>query len=64
MAYLDVNRIGAIAMNGMKIHVGDPFYRVVNRGVEVPVESVVVHRLRPDDVEQGVAPSVAMSELH
>ena len=55
--------IGAIAMDGVKIRVGDPFYRVVNPGVEVPVESVVVHRLRPTDVEQGVAPAVAVAEL-
>jgi len=55
--------IGAITMDGMKIRVGDPFYRVVNPGVEVPVESVMVHKLRPDDVEQGSAPAAAMSEL-
>lgn len=55
--------IGAIAMEGMKIRVGDPFYRVVNPGVEVPLESVMVHKLRPDDVERGVAPEVAMTDL-
>jgi DNA polymerase-3 subunit epsilon len=55
--------IGAIAMDGMKLRVGDPFYRVVNPGVVVPVESVKVHKLRPSDVEQGIAPVVAMSEL-
>ena len=55
--------IGAIAMDGTKIRVGDPFYRVVNPGVEVPVEGIKVHKLRPDDVEQGVAPAIAMSEL-
>jgi DNA polymerase-3 subunit epsilon len=55
--------IGAIAMDGMKIRVGDPFYRVVNPGVEVPVESIKVHKLRPNDVEQGVAPAVAITDL-
>lgn len=55
--------IGAIAMDGMKIRLGDPFYRVVNPGVEVPVESVMVHKLRPNDVEQGVVPEVAMTDL-
>jgi len=55
--------IGAIAMDGMKIRVGDPFYRVVNPGVDVPVESVMVHKLRPDDLERGVAPAVAIAEL-
>jgi DNA polymerase-3 subunit epsilon len=55
--------IGAIAMDGMKIRVGDPFYRVVNPGIELPVESVMVHKLRPNDVEHGVAPALAISEL-
>jgi len=55
--------IGAIAMDGMRILVGDPFYRVVNPGVAVPRESVMIHKLRPNDVEQGVAPADAMSEL-
>jgi len=55
--------IGAIAMHGARIRLADQFYRVVNPGVEVPVESVMVHKLRPNDVEQGVAPSVALAEL-
>lgn len=55
--------IGAIALDGMKIRFGDQFYRVVNPGVEVPVESIKVHKLRPDDVEQGIAPAAALSEL-
>jgi DNA polymerase-3 subunit epsilon len=55
--------VGALAMDGMKIRLGNPFYRVVNPGVEVPVESVMIHKLRQGDVEQGVAPAVAMSQL-
>lgn len=55
--------IGAIAMDGMKIRFADQFYRVVNPGIEVPRESVMVHKLRPDDIEQGVAPAIAMTEL-
>lgn len=55
--------IGAVAMDGSKIRIGDPFYRVVNPGVEVPAESVRIHKLRPADVEQGIAPQAAMAEL-
>ncbi len=55
--------IGAIAMDEGKIRVGDQFYRVVNPGVELPVEGVLVHRLRPNDVEQGSPPVLALKEL-
>ena len=55
--------IGAVAMDGSKIRLGDPFYRVVNPGVDVPVESVKIHKLRPSDVEQGIAPADALAEL-
>ena len=48
--------IGAIAMDGPKIRMAEQFYRVVNPGVHVPAESVLIHKLRPNDVEQGVAP--------
>lgn len=55
--------IGAIAMDGTKIRVAEQLYRVVNPGVHVPAESVLVHNLRPNDVEQGVAPGEALAEL-
>jgi len=45
--------VGAIAMQGAKIQLGEQFYRVVNPGVPVPAESVVIHKLRREDVEQG-----------
>jgi len=35
----------------------------VNPGVAVPAQSVLVHKLRPNDVEQGVAPRQALAEL-
>src|SRR5215831_12130754 len=56
--------IGAIAMDGSKIRMAEQFYRVVNPGVAVPAQSVLVHKLRPNDVQQGVAPQEALSELH
>jgi len=55
--------IGAIAMDGSRIRMAEQFYRVVNPGVTVPAQSVLVHKLRPSDVEQGVAPHQAMAEL-
>jgi DNA polymerase-3 subunit epsilon len=55
--------IGAIAMDGAKIRMAEQFYRVVNPGVHVPVEGVLVHKLRPSDVQQGVDPGQALEEL-
>jgi len=55
--------IGAIAMDGTKIRIAEQFYTVVNPGVHVPAESVLIHKLRPNDVEQGVAPEQALAEL-
>ena len=55
--------IGAIAMDGMKIRIAEQLYHVVNPGVEVPVESVLVHNLRPNDIEQGVTPDQVLAEL-
>ena len=55
--------IGAIAMDGTKIRIAEQFYRVVNPGVHVPAAGVLIHRLRPNDVEQGIAPEQALAEL-
>jgi DNA polymerase-3 subunit epsilon len=55
--------IGAIAMDGTKIRFGEQLYTVVNPGVDVPAEGVLVHKLRPNDVEQGVRPEQALAEL-
>ena len=45
--------IGGIAMDGSKIRMAPQFYRVVNPGMPIPAESVVIHRLRAEDVEEG-----------
>ena len=55
--------IGAIAMDGTKIRIAEQFYTVVNPGVHVPAESVLIHKLRPNDVQQGIAPEQALAEL-
>jgi DNA polymerase III subunit epsilon len=55
--------VGAIAMQGARIAVGEQFYRVVNPGVHIPAESIVVHGLRPEEVAQGESPESVLAEL-
>jgi len=43
--------IGAIAMDGPKIRLGEQFYRIVDPRVPVPPESVVIHQLRSEDLK-------------
>lgn len=55
--------IGALRMEGRKILLGQQFYRVLNPGVAVPAETVLVHGLRPADITQGESPALAVAEL-
>jgi len=55
--------IGAIIMEGSKIQIGEQFYRVVNPGVAVPAQSILIHKLRPNDVECGELPAQALADL-
>jgi DNA polymerase-3 subunit epsilon len=55
--------VGAFRMDGPKILLGEQFYRVLNPGVEVPAETIVVHKLRPHDVMQGDVPHEALSQF-
>jgi DNA polymerase III subunit epsilon len=55
--------IGVITMEGTKIRIGEQFYRVVNPGVAVPAHGVLIHKLRPNDVESGEPPALAPSGL-
>jgi DNA polymerase III subunit epsilon len=55
--------VGAIAMRGPKILLGEQFYRVVNPGVDIPATSIVVHGLRPEDVAHGETPDTVLSDL-
>src|SRR5512144_1476643 len=55
--------VGAIAMQGPRIKMGEQFYRVLNPGVEVPSAGVLVHKLRPNEVAGGDAPLPALEEL-
>lgn len=47
--------VGAIVMQGPSIRLGEQFYRVVNPQVSIPAETVVVHKLRAQDVAGGEA---------
>ena len=55
--------VGAVAMEGARIRMGEQFYRVLNTGVEVPGSSIVVHRLRQSDIELGEPPDQVLQEL-
>ena len=55
--------VGAVAMEGASIRLGEQFYRVLNPGVEVPADTVLVHKLRPSDIERGEAPLQVLAEL-
>jgi len=55
--------VGAIAMQGSRIKMGEQFYRVLNPGVAVPASTVVVHKLRPHDVGKGEAPEQVLRAL-
>jgi DNA polymerase-3 subunit epsilon len=55
--------VGAIAMEGSKIRINEQFYRVVNPSVEIPAETIVVHGLRPIDIEQGSSPEEVLQSF-
>ena len=55
--------VGAITMEGARIRMGEQFYRVLNPGVDVPANTVVVHQLRPSDIELGDPPLQVLAEL-
>ena len=55
--------IGAVVMEGPKIRVGEQFYCVVNPRVDVPGQSVVVHRLRAEDIENAESPQAVLERF-
>lgn len=55
--------IGAVAMQGGSIRVGEQFYAVTNPGVAVPGASVVVHKLRPDDIAEAESPQKVLKDF-
>ena len=55
--------VGAVAMQGSSIHLGEQFYRVVNPQATIPAETVVIHKLRPEDVEGGAQLGQTLDDL-
>lgn len=55
--------IGAIAMQGPSIQLGSQFYRIVNPRVSIPAESIVIHKLRAEDVVAGEQPGKCLEDL-
>jgi len=55
--------VGAIAMQGASIRLGEQLYRVVNPQVSIPAETVVVHKLRSEDVAEGAGLNETLEDL-
>lgn len=55
--------VGAIAMQGPSIQLGAQFYRMVNPHVPIPAETVVIHKLRSEDVVGGDSPEKSLDDL-
>jgi DNA polymerase III subunit epsilon len=55
--------VGAVTMQGPSIGMGNQFYRVLNPGVELPASAILVHKLRPTDIQQGEPPLQVLAEL-
>lgn len=45
--------VGAVAMRGPSIQLGEQFYRIVNPECEIPSESIVIHQLRQEDLQSA-----------
>jgi DNA polymerase-3 subunit epsilon len=55
--------VGGIAMDGPKIQIGKQFYREVNPGAPVAEASVLVHKLRPNDLADAEPPHQVLADL-
>jgi len=55
--------VGAIAMRGPSIQLGEQFYRVVNPQCAIPAEGIVIHQLRSQDLATGDQLSKTLEEL-
>ena len=56
--------VGAIAMRGPSIQLGEQFYRVVNPECAIPAESIVIHQLRSQDIQAGEPLAVTLADLN
>src|SRR5579864_3566282 len=55
--------VGAIVMDGTKIRIGEQFYREVNPGAPVAEASVLIHKLRPNDLADAEPPRHVLADL-
>lgn len=55
--------IGGMAMEGTRIHMARQFYCVVDPGVPIPQEGIVIHKLRPNEISNGISPTEALTQL-
>ena len=55
--------VGAIAMRGPRILLGEQFYKLVNPGIDIPKPGVLIHGLTPGEVEAGDDPAAVLEEL-
>jgi DNA polymerase III subunit epsilon len=55
--------IGAVGMEGTRIQLAKQFYCLVNPGVSIPHEGILLHKLRPDEVATGIPPAEALAQL-
>jgi DNA polymerase-3 subunit epsilon len=55
--------IGAIAMEGARIQLAKQFYCVVNPGAPIPQEGILIHKLRPDEIANGISPTDGLAQL-
>jgi DNA polymerase-3 subunit epsilon len=54
---------GLVPIDGGRIRLEESLYRVVKPPIELPPESIVVHGIRPDDVEDAPALETVAGEL-
>ncbi|HYM79080.1 MAG TPA: 3'-5' exonuclease [Candidatus Dormibacteraeota bacterium] len=55
--------VGAIAMRGPSIQLGEQFYRVVNPECAIPAEGIVIHQLRSEDLQAAQQLSTTLDDL-
>jgi DNA polymerase-3 subunit epsilon len=55
--------VGAIAMRGPSIQLGEQFYRVVNPQCVIPAEGIVIHQLRSEDLQSAEQLAKTLADL-
>ena len=55
--------LGAVRMTGGTVHLGETFYRLVNPGIGIAAESVVIHEITPQEVRGQPGIETALRDL-